>query len=133
MKLTSYQEDVYSAKICPYCKSSTKTVSEEVIYGISYTGKAVICCINYPVCDSYVGTHKDGTPLGRLANNQLRQDKISAHKFFDPLWQSKEYKRGTLYQMLADYLEIPGEYCHIGFFNRKTLKKVIYWSRMLTK
>ena len=132
MKLTALQQDIYSSKICPYCKSSTKIVSETFIYGKEYKGRQMICCFNFPVCDSYIGTHDDGTTLGRLANKELRQwRKVTHNNFFDPLWKSKEYDRSELYEMLADYLELPLEYCHIGFFNVTTLKKVIEWCKNL--
>ena len=129
MKLTPYQEDVYKGSICPYCKSATKSVTEEFIYGKKYKGKMMICCINFPTCDSYVGTHeKDSTALGRLANRELRQYKKVAHSHFDWIWKNEYEKRGFLYKELSDFLGIDAEYTHIGYFNIATCKKVIDWA-----
>lgn len=126
MKLTPYQKEVYSGAICPYCKSKTKVVSEEHIYGRSYKGKSMICCINFPNCDSYVGTHeKDGTALGRLANNQLRQLKKVTHSWFDRIWREKHMSRNEAYEWLSEEINIPLDYCHIGMMNINSCKKAI--------
>lgn len=128
MELTAYHKDVYSAKICPYCKSSTEVVSETDVYGREYKGRAMIRCRNYMVCDAYVGTHDNGEPLGRLANKELRNAKKKAHSYFDPIWQEKYMDRTKLYEDLADYLGLPDKYTHIGMFNKKTCDRVIQWS-----
>ena len=126
MNLTPYQEDVYAGKICPYCKSPTKTVTEEHIYGRSYNGKSMICCVNFPSCDSYVGTHEeDGSALGRLADNQLRQYKKVTHSWFDRIWKEKWMSRSEAYDWLSDELGTPRDYTHIGMFNVATCKKAI--------
>lgn len=69
MELTPFHKDVVHAKVCPYCKSSTKIISETEVYGREYKGRKLIACINFPKCDSYVGTHDDGTALGRQLIN----------------------------------------------------------------
>lgn len=126
MKLTAYQEDVYAGKICPYCKSKTKVVDEEYIYGKKYKGRSMICCVRFPECDSYVGTHEDdGSSLGRLANNELRQYKKRAHEWFDKIWLDKHMDRTTAYEWLADEIGTPDAYTHIGMFNIETCRKVI--------
>jgi hypothetical protein len=93
-----------NAKICPYCKSETKIVSETEIYGKEYKGRKMICCKNFPKCDSYVGTHDDETTLGRLANKLLRSRKKQAHFYFDKIWNEKLVDRNDLYDDLADFL-----------------------------
>jgi len=126
MDLTPHQENVYSGKTCPYCNSTTKVVSEEFIYGRSYNNKSMICCVNFPKCDSYVGTHEeDGSSLGRLANSELRKYKKVCHDWFDKIWMDKHLTRNEAYEWLSDELEIPLDYTHIGFFNITTCKKVI--------
>ena len=125
-ELTPYQEDVFAGKICPYCKSETKRATETFVYGREYKGNMVICCINFPTCDSYVGTHKeDGTALGRLANKLLRQHKKVAHDWFDRLWREQWYDRDEAYDWLSEQIGTPRDYTHIGMFNIKTCKKVI--------
>lgn len=129
MKLSPYQKDVLSAKICPYCKSSTEVVSETDIYGKEYKDRMMIRCRNYKVCDSYVGCDDNGITLGRLASKKLRSAKMEAHKYFDKLWKERLIERSKAYEDLADYLELPDKYCHIGMFNVDTCKKVAEWSK----
>ena len=124
---------ILRAEICPYCNSSTKRVDEKFIYGRYYKNKDVICCSKYPECDSFVGCHKDGTPLGRLANKELRILKTEAHMHFDNIWQHKYYSRSRLYQKLSFYLNIPEKYTHIEMFSKETCLKVIGWSKNLIK
>lgn len=130
MELTALQKDIISAKICPYCKASTRVVDEVYIYGRTYRYKLMICCKNFPHCDSYVGTHQDGETLGRLANKKLRSWKKKAHEAFDIIWKEKRADRSELYEELADFLGIPDEYCHIGMFQVKTCIKVVAWSKL---
>lgn len=130
MELTAIQKDILSAKVCPYCKSSTRVVDEVYIYGKTYKGRLMICCKNFPECDSYVGTHDDGEPLGRLADKKLRLWKKKAHAAFDILWKEKHVDRTEAYEELADFLNIPDKYCHIGMFQVKTCVKVLAWSKL---
>lgn len=129
MTLTPYQSDVINAKICPYCKSGTKVISETDVYGKEYRGRNIIACVNYPNCNAYVGCHEDGRPLGRLADIKLRKAKKDAHYHFDKIWKEKYADRSELYGYLSDFLELPEEYTHIGMFSAKTCKKVIEWSK----
>lgn len=131
MKVTPYIKDVMAAKICPYCKSKTKTVPQKFIYNTTFNPKrSIICCVNYPKCDSYVGTDDEGITLGRLANKALREAKKQAHEHFDKLWREGYLKRSTAYRKLGEFLdEIPEEYIHIGMFNVDTCNKVIEWAK----
>lgn len=129
MQLTQYEQDVYSGQICPYCKSPTKVVSEEFIYGRSYKNRSIICCVNYPECDAYCGTHEeDGSSLGRLAKKPLRKAKNEAHRHFDRLWMEGYYERPEAYELLSEHLNIPVDYTHIGFFGVETCKKATEWA-----
>ena len=87
----------------------------------------MICCVNFPKCDSYCGTHEeDGSSLGRLANSTLRQYKKVAHSWFDQIWRDQKLlKRSEAYKWLSDELGIPREMTHIGFFGIEYCKKVI--------
>lgn len=128
MILSEYQLKVINAEICPYCKSETQIKTETEVYGKEYKGRQIICCKNYPDCDSYVGTHDDCKPLGRLANKNLRVLKKKAHDSFDMIWKNNLVKRNEAYKLLSDYLCLPKEYTHIGMFSEITCKKVIIWS-----
>jgi hypothetical protein len=125
MKLTPEHKAIINAEKCPYCKSTTKVVSQEFIYGKSYTGRSIICCSNFPKCDSFVGTHSDGATLGRLADKSLRAAKIEAHKYFDEIWHKGILSRKEAYKWLSEELDIPPEFTHIGMFSTKTCIRVV--------
>lgn len=129
MELTPIQKDVIHAKVCPYCNASTKTIGEAEVYGREYKNRRIIACSNFPKCDSYVGTHEDGTSLGRLANKSLRNRKKQAHFWFDKIWQEKYVDRGTLYEELSEFLKLPTEYTHIGMFSETTCIKTENWAK----
>ena len=132
MNLTEYQIKVYSGTICPYCKSETRITTEEEIYGTTYKGRKMICCKNFPNCDSYVGTHKeDDTSLGRLADKSLRTYKKATHDAFDRIWMKKHCTREESYVHLSNAIGIPINYTHIGMFNIKTCKKAINWANQV--
>lgn len=124
--------------ICPYCFTPARISDGVEVYGTPGYG-AMYVCGNYPECDAYVGVHK-GTqePLGRLANAELRQAKVRAHKAFDPLWQSasalydlpddederrqalrriRSRARTRAYAWLAEQLGTEVEHTHIGWFD----------------
>lgn len=129
MNLSQKEKDIYEARVCPYCNAETKVVPMEFIYGTVYSfGNDIICCSNFPECDSYVGTHSDGRPLGRLANKNLRNAKRMAHSAFDKLWKEGLMKRKEAYKKLSNFLKIQPEYTHIGMFKTSTCIKVAEWS-----
>lgn len=130
MELTPIQKDIIYGKICPYCKSKTKQVTELEVYGKEYKGRILIACINFPNCDSYVGTHSDDTSLGRLANHDLRKAKRNAHYWFDKIWKEKYKKRSELYTELSEFLDLDKEFTHIGMFQIKTCNKVSEWAKL---
>lgn len=115
---------------CPYCGKPAVLTDSAEVYRRSY-GMIWIC----RPCKAWVGTYKDGknTPLGRLANAELRDWKKKAHAWFDPLWKAKIRRdhcgkteaRTAAYAWLAKKLGIPGEECHIGMFDIEMCKKVI--------
>lgn len=79
-------------------------------------------------CDAYVGVHKGSdTPLGRLANAELRYWKKRAHAAFNPLWQYGRFKhrRNAAYAWLSEELQLSREQTHIGMFDVDLCKKVI--------
>ena len=128
MTLTPFQQDLINAKICPYCKSETEVTTETEIYNREYEGRDLIKCKNYPSCNSYVGCDASGVPLGRLADRILRRYRKQAHNVFDRLWKEKLIDRDTAYEELADHLELPDQYTHIGMFSKETCVKVIQWA-----
>ncbi|MPQ56379.1 zinc-finger-containing protein [Duganella sp. FT27W] len=127
---------------CPYCNQRSKLVDSKVIYGTSY-GLIYLC----RPCDAYVGVHKGTeTPLGRLANAELREWKKRAHAAFDPVWERnivqavqrnggrfpkgiKSNMRGQAYKQLAHAMNIDRELCHIGMFDVEQCMAVVRIAR----
>lgn len=111
---------------CPYCGSGVKLVPSSYVYHHNKNKGNMWVCKNYPDCNAYVGCHP-GTdiPLGRLANEKLRNLKVEAHKQFDPIWKSGLLSRKEAYEWLADMLNISVDECHIGMFSPEMCNKVI--------
>jgi hypothetical protein len=77
-------------------------------------------------CDARVGCHPGtSTPLGRLANGELRKAKQEAHAAFDPMWKTGIKTRGGAYAWLKDQLNLEKNKCHIGMFDVETCYKVV--------
>lgn len=109
---------------CPYCGRIAHLIDSNELYGTSYGN--IYICPNYPLCDSYVGCHKNTTiPKGTMANKRLRDMRIQAHKIIDVLWKSGTFKRDEVYVWLADKLQIKLKHCHIAMFNESECTKVI--------
>lgn len=107
--------------ICPYCGRRAVLRPAEYVYG-SHTivhGSRLYVCSNYPDrCDAYVSVHEgSNTPKGILADGNLRNKRIQAHRAFDRLWKSRLMTRREAYDWLAFKLEIEPEEAHIGNFS----------------
>ena len=108
---------------CPYCGQKAEYVDSAEIYGKSY-GMVYLC----RPCDAYVGVHNGtDTPLGRLANRELRRWRNRAHAAFDPLWQQGPYRcrRNDAYAWLAEKMGLPKEETHIAMFDVEQCQQVI--------
>lgn len=119
--------------ICSYCENPARLATGAEVYAHlpELAEKKVWTC---DPCDAWVGCHGNtDKPLGRLANLELRQAKMLAHSFFDPLWRakmergkvSKNRARNAAYNWLAQKLEIPFAATHIGMFDVQMCKKVV--------
>lgn len=116
---------------CPYCNIPAKLVNGDIIY----PHRPDLYELNFWSCDcgAYVGCHKanepkgfDGTePLGRLANEELRKAKSLAHKEFDCIWKDGYTNRTEAYEMLADFMSIKMDECHIGMFDLDQCNQVV--------
>lgn len=117
-------KDYIRSVVCQYCGNQANLVMGDKIYPHRkdlFTKKFYIC----ESCQAWVGTHRDGTPLGRLANKELRLLKKKAHDSFDPLWRYGAKNRQQAYRWLAKEMNLSREQCHIGMFNEEQCKKVI--------
>lgn len=117
--------------LCPYCERPAAFLpSSAAVYGGRDFGPVWAC---HP-CGAWVGCHP-GTnrPLGRLADRDLRQAKIAAHRAFDRLWQrkmaaervSKKKARSAGYRWLAAQLGIEPRDCHIGMMDAGLCRRVV--------
>ena len=110
--------DILSGKICPYCEGQPELVDSIEVYDKSY-GLIWLC----RPCHAWVAVHQGTeTPLGRLANQELREWKKKAHSAFDPIFSegliNKIYpryisgmgNREKAYLWLAEQLGIKVEY-----------------------
>ena len=130
MEITRTHKKIIEAKLCPYCGSETRLTGQKEVYGKKFNKNKMVVCEDFPECDSYVGCHKTGEPLGRLADRRLREQKKKAHYFFDQLWKEKGMDRGDCYLRLSIFLGLKQEHTHIGMFSEKTCMKVAKWARL---
>lgn len=118
-----------TALTCPYCKRAATYFESSAPF---YQGRdygALWACVP---CDAQVGTHPDGSPLGTLANKQLRQARRRVKAVFNPLWEDIEsaypgipLRRGQIrqvmrtraYQWLAQQMKLPADECQIAMFD----------------
>lgn len=107
--------------LCPYCNKKAEWVPNEQVYGHRY-GRSYMCYF-CKACDSYVGCHNNTqTPLGTMANKELRQWRVKAHAHIDPLWRSGRMKRSAVYKLLKDKL---GKPIHIGSADIDLCKEIL--------
>jgi hypothetical protein len=111
--------------VCPYCGSRARLTDSAIVYhGRSYG--PIYLCSKWPECDAYVGADKkSGTPLGRLANKELREWKKKAHQWIDPLWRSGILSRAKVYRIISGRMRIDPSKAHVGMFNIDQCKKAI--------
>lgn len=111
--------------ICPYCGNESEFVTGKTIYPHrpDLHSKAFYRC---RPCKAYVGCHPGTiTPLGRLANEELRRAKNAAHAAFDPIWKNGQLTRKSAYAWLANQLNILADDCHIGMFDVDLCNKTV--------
>jgi hypothetical protein len=120
-----------SAPTCPYCTSTAVLVGGATIYPRSPQLEKLKFW-HCAACAAWVGCHApgngqgDGTsPLGRLANAELRAAKHAAHAAFDPLWKMERMSRYSAYAWLAERLGIHPKECHIGMMDVGDCKRVV--------
>ena len=124
------------APICPYCGGTSIFLNSSAkIYGGRDYGPVWYCDKD----QAWVGCHR-GTmsPLGRLANAELRKLKMNVHAVFDPIWlrryetksaldpkYRKHMARNGRYKRLAELMGIPRERCHVGRFDEAQCRQAI--------
>lgn len=102
---------------CPYCGKNAELKDNSILYGGRSFGLSYICR-GYPICDAYVGAHKKSkTPLGTLANAELRALRAQCHSVFDRLWREKHMSRKKAYAFLSRLMKC--DEAHIGEFSKE--------------
>lgn len=121
--------NVLKPTICRYCGSPVVYTSNAEIYGREYGEGKCYLCRN---CRAFVGVHPGtDTPLGTLANEELRRYRKAAHYWFDQIWKQplRITTRYKTYGWLAEQLGLPREKTHIGMFEKEQCEEIIRLSR----
>lgn len=111
--------------ICPYCGRKPELRDNSIIYGRTYGHGKTWICAGFPECDSYVGAHPSGEPLGIMTDAEHRSLKKEAHALFDPLWKGGEMSRPEAYKYLQKIMELDADHAHIGMMTKDQLKILI--------
>lgn len=97
---------------CSYCKSPATLVDSSAFNAKSYG--PVWACLP---CEAYVGVHPGTTkPLGTLANRELRNLRVMAHRQFDRLWRERHMTRSQAYLWLKKVFDLSWDEAHIAMF-----------------
>lgn len=110
---------VQEAPVCPYCGCRSVLRPAEYVYGDNTItqGSMLYVCSGYPACNAYVGVH-EGTkkPKGTLADSELRNMRICAHRAMNSLIDNGCMCKNGVYAWLSCSLNLPLKETHIGYF-----------------
>ena len=88
------------------------------VYGNKAKDGKLYVCSHFPQCNSYVGVHPGTTNAkGKLANKELRQKRIQAHRVFDQIWLNHIFTKSEAYRWIADKFCLTAKEAHIGEFS----------------
>lgn len=112
---------------CPYCGAKATLRPSSAVYGdAAKTDGYLYVCDRYPKCDSYVGAHKKTKlPMGTLANGDLRNKRIQAHKAFDWMWKYGLMTKWQAYKWMQGKLDLSDEQAHIAMFSEYMCDRLI--------
>lgn len=106
---------------CTICGKPAEWVENKEVYGRNY-GTSYMIWLCRP-CDAYVGCHKNTKEAkGTFADRPTRQARRAAHAIIDPLWQSKKYRRDTVYRRLSEAF---GYTVHVGGATKEECRDII--------
>ena len=73
-----------------------------------------------------MGAHKKTKlPMGTLANGDLRNKRIQAHKAFDWMWKSGLMTKWQAYKWMQGKLDLSDEQAHIAMFSEYMCDRLI--------
>ena len=117
---------------CPYCGGTAVLRDASYVYGGESSCKRLYVCQHYPSCDAYVGVHKGTqTPKGTLADGDLRNLRIQAHRMFDMIWKNGILTRKNAYRWIQDKFSLRSDQAHIGNFSEYMCRRLIEESRIV--
>ena len=88
------------------------------LWGQYHISRKLFVCSGYPECGTYVGVHEGSRkPKGTLADSELRNKRIRAHRAMDTLVRAGCMSRDGVYVWLSSRLNLPYEETHIGYFS----------------
>lgn len=103
---------------CPYCGAPAVLREGSFVYGEDSMVDKLYVCSNFPVCNAYVGVFRDtDIPKGTLADSELRNKRIQAHRSFDEIWKQGIMTRGQAYQWMQHKFSLTKAQAHIGYFS----------------
>lgn len=103
--------------LCPYCHKQSVKITGNELYGNRKDTNKKLFWVCWD-CQAWVGCHKGTeTPLGTLANGELREMRSQVHWDFDQIWQLKHMTRTQAYEWLAEQMGISQEDCHVAMFD----------------
>ncbi len=113
---------------CPYCNKKAVLQPANFVHGVSpaANGKHLYVCGNWPKCDAYVSAHEfDLRPMGTLANGNLRNQRILAHRALERYRKATGMSRDDLYFWLGTKLNLHLDDAHVAKFNEDQCRQVI--------
>lgn len=90
-----------------------------------FRGRIYLTC---PRCSGYVGTHRDGSPLGCIPTPDMRAKRAAIHKRIDAIISQKRLSAHLVYRYLSEKL---GYEYHTG--NVKTDEEAARVSELLSE
>ena len=114
------KQEINAAPYCPYCGRRSVLRPAEYVYGantINISDQLYVCA-GYPGCNAYVGVHEGTTkPMGSLANPELRNKRIRAHRAINHIIEKGYMSKDDIYALLSLRLNVPRKETHIGRFS----------------
>lgn len=113
---------------CPYCGAPTVCRPASAVHGTDTIDPKsyLYLCSNWPSCDAYVSAHrKDRSPMGTLANGELRHKRILAHRALERLQKERHMDKWATYLWLQANLKLDEHHAHIGMFSGQMCDRVI--------
>lgn len=118
--------------VCNICGGKVEYIDIRKVYGyrtqLKYDSSGF--CYRCKNCGALVGTHKDrpDEAMGLLANREMSEMRIKAHKMFDKFWMGtgksiRTQVRTDCYERLAEEMKIPVEECHFAYFTMEQLEQ----------